>query len=183
MTGHRRCWRSMAGPYFRLPLKGPAWRDGDRVQVAEPMLKRRWYELRVVADGGRLRLRQTALQRSWGTADSGQAEMTGALGALGRVTFAAAPAPRPGPRDNPYRAFFNGRLEDPAILGGARYGDTPIELAASECLAWWDFSAEIPTNRILDRGPDRLHGALRNLPTRAVRGSRWTGAETNWRHL
>src|SRR5262249_60543458 len=23
----------------------------------------------------------------------------------------------------------------------------------------------------------------RNLATRAVRGSRWTGAETNWRHL
>jgi N,N-dimethylformamidase len=23
----------------------------------------------------------------------------------------------------------------------------------------------------------------RNLATRAVRGSRWTGAETNWRHM
>ena len=142
----------------------------------------RWYELRVVADGGRLRLRQTALQRSWGVTDSGEAEIMGTLGALGRVTFAAAPTPRPGPHDNPYRAFFNGRLEDPAILGAARYGNAPIELAAPECLAWWDFSAEIPTARILDRGPEGLHGALRNLPTRAVRGSRWTGHEPNWRH-
>ena len=171
------------GPALSVAAEGASLEiGGDRVHVAAPMLKRRWYELRVVTDGGRLHLRQTALQRSWGTADTGQAEMAGALGALGRVTFAAAPALRPGPRDNQYRAFFNGRLEDPAILGGARYGDTPIELAASECLAWWDFSAEIPTNRILDRGPDGLNGALRNLPTRAVRGSRWTGHEPNWCH-
>jgi N,N-dimethylformamidase len=171
------------GPALSVAAEGASLElGGDRVRVAAPMLKRRWYELRVVADGGRLRLRQTALQHSWGTADSGQAEMTGALGRLGRVTFAAAPTHRPGPHDNPYRAFFNGRLEDPAILGGARYGDTPIELAPSDCLAWWDFSAEIPTNRILDRGPDGLNGALRNLPTRAVRGSRWTGHEPNWCH-
>jgi hypothetical protein len=39
------------------------------------------------------------------------------------------PTPRPGPHDNPYRAFFNGRLEDPAILGAARYGDAPIDAA------------------------------------------------------
>ena len=39
----------------------------------------------------------------------------------------------------------------------------------------------------LQRGdPDRphgLHGLLRNLPTRAVRGSRWSGEETSWRHM
>ena len=33
-----------------------------------------------------------------------------------------------------------------------------------------------------DRGPYALHGTLRNLPTRAVCGSRWTGEETAWRH-
>ncbi|MEO8715056.1 MAG: N,N-dimethylformamidase beta subunit family domain-containing protein, partial [Acetobacteraceae bacterium] len=32
-----------------------------------------------------------------------------------------------------------------------------------------------------DRGPHGLDGRLRNLPTRAVRGSRWSGAEMNWR--
>jgi N,N-dimethylformamidase len=50
-------------------------------------------------------------------------------------------------------------------------------------VAWWDFSAEIASDRIIDRGPHGLHGHLRNLPTRAVRGSRWTGEETSWRHM
>ena len=54
---------------------------GDsRVQVAAPMLERRWYELRVIAAGGRLRLRQTALQHNWGVTDSGAAELAGSLG-------------------------------------------------------------------------------------------------------
>ena len=55
----------------------------------------------------------------------------------------------------------------------------PIEPDKAKCLAW-DFSAEISTDRIIDRGPRSLHGHVRNLPMRAVRGSRWTGEETNW---
>jgi N,N-dimethylformamidase len=146
------------------------------------MLKGRWYELRVIAVGGRIRLRQTALQRSWGIDDFGEAEMTGSLGALAKLTFAAAPAAAPATHDNPYCAFFNGRLEDLAIITGVHDGREPIEPDKLECLAWWDFSAEIPTGQIIDRGPYGLHGHLRNLPTRAVRGARWTGEETNWRH-
>src|SRR5947208_2132369 len=39
--------------------------QGGRVQVSAPVLQRRWYELRIIASAGALRLRQTALQRSW----------------------------------------------------------------------------------------------------------------------
>jgi N,N-dimethylformamidase len=145
-------------------------------------VKGRWYELRIIASGGRIRLRHTALQRSWGVADSGWAEMTGSLHPLARLTFGAAPTLAAGQRGNPYCAFFNGRLEDPAVLAGAHDGPQPIEPNKPEYLAWWDFSAEIPTDRIIDRGPHGLHGQLRNLPTRAMRGSRWTGEETHWRH-
>jgi N,N-dimethylformamidase len=155
---------------------------GDRVQVAAPMLERRWYELRVLISGGRLRLRQTALRTSWGVADSGQAELAGLVGAIGNVTFGAAMTAASQPGDKPYCAFFNGRIEDPAILAGIHDEAAPIEPSAVDCLAWWDFSAEIPTTRIRDRGPHGLHGVLQNLPVRAVPGSRWTGAETNWRH-
>jgi N,N-dimethylformamidase len=151
---------------------------GSRAQVAAPMLERRWYELRVLVSGGRMELRQTALQRSWGVDDSGVAELSGSPGAIGRVIFGAAP----GADDNPHRHFFNGRIEDPAILAGLRDGKPPIDASAVDCLAWWDFSLDIPTNRIRDRGPHGLDGVLLNLPTRAVTGSRWTGAETNWRH-
>jgi N,N-dimethylformamidase len=38
------------------------------------------------------------------------------------------------------------------------------------------------TNRIVDVGPHGLHGSLVNAPTRAVRGSNWTGREQCFRH-
>jgi N,N-dimethylformamidase len=172
------------GPSLSFAPEGARLDLADsRVQVAAPMLKGRWYELRVIAAGGRVRLRQTALHRNWGVADSGEAETTGSLGALSNLTFAAAPTPRPEPHENPYCAFFNGRLEDPAILGGVHDRAEPIEPDKAECLAWWDFSVEIPTDRIVDRGRHGMHGHLRNLPTRAVRGSSSTGEEISWRHM
>lgn len=155
-----------------------------RVQLTTPMLERRWYELRVLISGGRARLRQTALQRNWGVADNGEAELAGAAAALGlgTVTFGAAMTAAPRANDNPHRAFFNGRIEDPVILAGVHDAAAPIEPSGANCLAWWDFSVNIPTTRIQDRGPHGLHGTLLNLPMRAVSGSRWTGTETNWRH-
>jgi hypothetical protein len=116
------------------------------------MLKGRWYELRIIAGGGRVQLRQTALQRSWGVADCGKAEVTGNLGALVKVTFGAASTTALQPHDK------NGRLEDPAILIGAHDGPEPLEPDKAKCLAWSDFSAEIPTDRssTADRiGPPR----------------------------
>jgi N,N-dimethylformamidase len=168
---------SVAGDGARLELAD------RRVQVAAPMLKKRWYELRVIAAAGQLRLRQTALQRSWGVSDSGSAEVAGKLDTLRKLTFGATSTAQPAPHDNPYCAFFNGRLEDPVILHSVHEGAAPIEPGEAECLAWWDFSMEISTDRIVDRGPYGLHGHLRNLPTRAVRGSRWTGKEISWRHM
>jgi len=157
---------SVAREGARLGL-GSRW-----AQVEAPMLKGRWYELRVIAAAGQLRLRQTTLQRSWGVADSGSAELPGSLGAIRKLTFGATLTVQPGIYENPYCAFFNGRVEDPAILQGVHEGTAPIEPGEVEYLAWWDFSAEIPTDRIIDRGPHGLHGHLRNLPTRAVRDIR-----------
>src|SRR5204862_4014133 len=91
------------GLALSVAAEGAVLEAGDgRVQVAAPMLKRRWYELRVIAAGGRLRLWQTALQRNWGVADSGRAEMAGAAGVLGTLAFGARFTAAPGPKDNPY---------------------------------------------------------------------------------
>jgi N,N-dimethylformamidase len=156
--------------------------DDREIRLSAPMLKRRWYELRIVANSGQIRLRQTALQRSWGAIDSGEAETAGSLGSRGAIVFGAVPTAAPGPHGNPYGRFFNGRIEDPAILTGVWDQADPLEPDETACLAWWDFSLEMQRERIRDRGPHALHGVLRNLPTRAVRGSRWTGEETRWRH-
>ncbi|MFO1246685.1 MAG: DUF6605 domain-containing protein [Alphaproteobacteria bacterium] len=66
------------------------------------------------------------------------------------------------------RDHFNGRLENPRLLQG------------EDILAWWDFSLDIPTQKISDRGPHKLHGELVNMPTRAMRGSSWTGEVMKW---
>lgn len=75
------------------------------------MLKRRWYELRIMASAGALRLRQTALQRSWGVADSGEAEMPGAVGAPARIVFGARLSAGGPPDANPYAAVDVGRAD------------------------------------------------------------------------
>ncbi len=81
---------------------------------------------------------------------------------------------------------FNGRIERPMIfdrvlsvaeIERAARGETVPGLVAA-----WDFSKEMHTDRIVDTGPHGLHGALINAPTRAVRGSNWTGREQCFRH-
>lgn len=140
--------------------------DGAEVcAVAAPMRDRCWYELRAVFDHGSVRLSQTALQDTWGVADTGAAK--------GHVT------PPPCERlliATDGTAFFDGRIEDPILLRGAQLA------GEADPIAWWDFSDGIPTEAITDRGPHGWHGTLRQLPTRGLRGSRWRNAEQCWRH-
>ena len=81
------------------------------------------------------------------------------------------------------RDHFNGRLEHPLLLQGVFDAATPLEPAAvppAAVIAWWDFSLDIPSQKISDRGPHGLHGELVNLPTRAVRGASWRGDVLRW---
>jgi len=133
--------------------------------VAAPMRDRCWYELRAVFDGGTVRLIQAALQESWGVADSGTA--------VGR---AAPPTGHQVLIATDGTAFFDGRIEDPMLLRGAQ------DSGDANPIAFWDFSIGIPTETVTDRGPHGWHGALRQLPTRGLRGSRWRNAEQCWRH-
>jgi N,N-dimethylformamidase len=115
------------GPTLWVTGEGAGLTLGDHeIRIAAPMLKRRWYELRIIVEAGRVLLRQTALQRSWGVVDSGEAELAGSIRALGRIVFGAATA-APAMHDNPYATFFNGRIEDPAIMAGAHRAAAPLE--------------------------------------------------------
>jgi N,N-dimethylformamidase len=137
-------------------------------RVAAPMLERRWYTLRVTAQGDVVRLTQTPLQTDWGVGGAGEAVLEG--------------APMPGPIEtiafgadfdgaaHPFRDHFDGRLEHPKL---GRGGD-------GTALAWWDFSLDVSTPRIADRGPHGLHGALVNQPTRAMPGACWDGSAMDW---
>jgi N,N-dimethylformamidase len=87
------------------------------------------------------------------------------------------------------RLAFTGRMESPVVLSGeVAAADSAALLAAGPrasdparvSLAWWDFSDGISGWDARDLGPSGLHGTLRNMPMRGVRGSRWDGAATSW---
>ncbi|MBN8939205.1 MAG: N,N-dimethylformamidase [Rhizobiales bacterium] len=84
-------------------------------------------------------------------------------------------------------AHFNGKIERPRVLGGTDGLETilvsqasGVATAASGLIAEWDFALDIPTDRASDIGPHGCHGRCVNLPTRAMTGSRWTGAFHRW---
>lgn len=150
---------------------------GDEVCVSgAPMMEGRWYELRCVFAAGRVRLVQTALQPTWGVLDSGEGEGACTPPPLRRLLLGAR-ADGAGWTD-----VLDGRLEDPALHPAALHDPAPLDPGQHASLAWWDFSDGIGTDRFVDRGPHGWHGVFRNMPTRGVRGSRWRGTETCWRH-
>ncbi len=81
---------------------------------------------------------------------------------------------------------FNGRLESPRLFARALTGDEIDRIWAGApvegLIAAWDFAREMHTQRMVDTGPGGHHGELVNTPTRAVRGSGWTGHEHCFRH-
>lgn len=96
---------------------------------------------------------------------------------------------------------FNGKIEHPGILQSAcdpfspssgamvEMADTNVQNHEDEVrcdrkrvIALWDFSIGIDTQKITDIGDCELHGELVNCPTRAMRGSIWSGREMAWKH-
>ncbi|MFC7474938.1 N,N-dimethylformamidase beta subunit family domain-containing protein [Dankookia sp. GCM10030260] len=150
-----------------------------RCATAAAPQRRAWYEIAVTLGAGRLTLTQRPLQRVWGATDNGAAEAALPVADWSgetSITFAAA---------SDATAHFNGRIEDPLLLRGTprvTLDDPEALLASGRVATWWDFAQAMEGEAILDRGPAALHGTLVNLPARAVKGSRWTGAEHAWPH-
>lgn len=152
-----------------------AWAEitpGIRIEIGTPWPLRQWMRIWLSADPatGKITLGQQPLG---GTPDTAQAEQPGLRlpDGGGALLLAARDTAQP-------RAHFTGRLEAPALHAGfhAAWPDAPDPLAA------WDFAQGITTQAITDTGPQASHGVLVNAPTRAMIGSRWTGAEMCWRH-
>jgi N,N-dimethylformamidase len=124
------------------------------------------------------------LMAAWieGTADAGGA------GGAGRPVAAAGDGG--GTRDRLRTGgHYSGKLDRPRLarralgraeIGALVEGPCPAGLETA-CVAAWDFAADIASERITDRSPNRLHGATVNLPARAMTGYNWTGAEMDWK--
>lgn len=150
-----------------------SWTGGG-VEVATGcgMLPGQWYRVWIGADpaSGAVIIGQQPLAS--GAATCARTNAPGlALPNRGTVLFGAENAAAP-------RRHFTGKLEDPAIVRGC------VEYWPSSALplAAWDFSREIPSQTVIDTGPQSCHGRLFNLPMRAVVGARWSGAEMCWRY-
>jgi N,N-dimethylformamidase len=173
-------WIGGEGLSLYVTSAGAELRVGEDIcRVAVPMLERRWYELRVICAGGSLRLLQIPLTLDWGTHGGGEARLSATIVTPSTMLLAAAPVGS----SNICRDHLNGRLEHPLLLYGVVDAATPVEpgaLPPAAFIAWWDFSLDIPTQAISDRGPHRLNGELVNLPTRAMRGAFWRGDVLRW---
>lgn len=90
------------------------------------------------------------------------------------------------------RRTFNGRLEAPILLRGALDPQEAFrrleefaagaEDLAPDTVAAWDFSRRVDSAVAVDAGPQGFDARFVNLPTRAVKGTRWTGSEQSFRH-
>ena len=165
---------SPAGAVARIASPG-----GEALFATEtPLPLRRWTRLWLSADPatGRVVLGQRVLNGPR-VVDAAEARPILPQGG-GTMLVAARNAAAP-------TAHMTGKIESPALL--ARFvedweDEQPLDAEDPTLLAGWDFSVGITTQAITDIGPRGCHGALHNLPTRAVTGARWTGAEMCWRH-
>jgi N,N-dimethylformamidase len=158
-------------------------RPPHRLAVGRPLAPHRWYRVWAAYDPasgaglvGQRPLASPHLDQDAGTARASLGErlmITNAapllIGALGGTEI---------------RGHFNGKIEDPEVLAAALedVGADGGAARGAPVIAAWDFSRGIDTTTIYDAGPYGLHGELVNLPTRAVKGARWTGREMCWRH-
>jgi N,N-dimethylformamidase len=160
---------------------------GRRVEVrtGKPLRERAWYRVWAAYDGTtrRLSVGQTPIAPAVGVEDAGEGAadvpFDAALTADVPLLVAAL-------NGKPATAHFNGKIEAPLLLATALDGAGVASLAGSggrgHVVAAWDFAREMSSQRIVDVGPNHLHGELVNLPARGMKGSRWNGEEMCWRH-
>ncbi|MER9425491.1 hypothetical protein NKI88_23980 [Mesorhizobium sp. M0317] len=140
----------------------------------------KWYELRLSLASRGLHLVGYSVETGSRSFEIKTGRLRGKA-AFSKLVLAATPQPGD---PSAFTSFFNGRLEAPRLLHGAQLVENLVDdtVPEEEILAFWDFGVDIPTSNIRDKGPLRLDGTFHNLPARAVRGSRWSGAEMCWRH-
>ena len=159
-------------------------RDAAEVEVGRPLRERAWYRVSMAYDAasGTLSVRQEPLDPAFGVDDAGAASAMPSLrGApvTGAALFIGAMG------GEPVGGHFNGKIEAPALLDRPADEEAPRSWSAAaraDVIAAWDFSRDVTSQRIVDAGPNVLHGELVNLPARGMKGARWTGEEMCWRH-
>jgi N,N-dimethylformamidase len=154
-----------------------------RLETGKAFRPRAWYRVWAVIDPAAkaARIGQTPLRPEALCDDAGEAwaplDAGSAPDARRPLYFAAQQAA-------PARRYFNGKIEDPMIIGRAEPAPAalvfdPLRLPLGT-LAAWDFARGMDGIDIDDVGPHGLRGKLVNLPARAMKGSTWDGSQMRW---
>jgi N,N-dimethylformamidase len=173
---------------FVLAAAGQSW----RVATDLPLLAREW----IVAGGAwdpateRIRVMVRSLDPQAGRDRSVVVEAEGpaALAWPAAAPLVIAAQARHAGDAAPCESFYDGKIDRPRIYAAALSMDALHRLceaqspapADPQLLAAWDFSRDIPTDRVRDLSAHRLHGSLRQMPTRAVTGANWDGSSDRW---
>ncbi len=166
-----------------------------QASTGRPLAARRWHLVAAAYDAATRELRvfqdpiETPLEVSSAASVASAIAFDVAANGGAPLVMAALPAAHPagGPGA---RNHFNGKIDRPRLTGRALSRAEIVALAwdaepherDTSVIAAWDFSRDIGGDRIRDLGPNRAHGRAVNLPSRAVKGFNWSGAEQNWRH-
>ncbi len=192
-------WNAADGAGYALALRGgqAVLRIGDGAGIetlasGAVMHERRWYFVAATFDAetGGATVVQEPLARYAGEADKGCAEGVMAVrpGDGGRFVIAGHNDRRDG---GPVVAgLCNGKIDTPAVAGVAlpraameRLKDRRIPRGlGADVVALWDFSREMDGVVAHDVSANRLHGAIVNMPTRAMKGWNHDGSEMVWTH-
>ncbi|WP_198368451.1 N,N-dimethylformamidase beta subunit family domain-containing protein [Roseomonas rosulenta] len=152
-----------------------------RVATGRTPAPRHWHRLWLSADPATGRVVVGMQPLDGGAASTASCTVAGLRlpAGGGRLTIAAD-------GEVPAGAHFTGKIEAPSLHAAFHEAwpqpDAPLSPAEPTLIAGWDFSRDVPTQRILDIGPQACDGHLVNVPTRAVVGARWSGLEMCWRH-
>jgi len=162
--------------------------DGESLTLDQPVLPRVWYFVAASYDATSREARLVLTQTS-GVALDGPATATARLAPPAAATTAdllIAAEALPG-GSGLIGHFYNGKIDGPTFLSRALAADELSVLGqpgtappAARAVVAWDFSQEISTWRIVDRGGNGHHGVAVNTPMRGATGHNWTGAETAW---
>lgn len=174
--------------------------DGTQRQTIStqvPLLERHWYLVAASFDvvSGEVWLGQRPLLRyaRGDTTAQTSARLDIAPGAGRTCRMAAWYEPTtsgPGTERVTAGGLYNGKLEAPVVVQRvlsphereALLSDAAPAGLDDAVVAYWDFSREMSSTRIIDVSPHGRHGETVHLPARAMKGHNWDGSEYNWTH-
>ncbi len=172
-----------------LSLDGSGDPAAAAIRTRRALRAREWYFVAAAFDAGAgyVRLYQLPLSNWPSDGSSATIEGPGSVQETRRISgpLLMAAAGEGGEHTGRFAAqsLFNGKIDGPCIFSRAleeeeimrlRRGVPPTEVAASDLVAAWDFAAAASSARVIDTGPNTLHGLAVNMPARAVTGHNWT---------